>query len=361
MPRAPDTFARAGRVSARIGLQLDRGGDVGDASGGEASGGEAAGDALIGALAGRQHGVVELCQLRAGGMSMKMVRLRIRRGSLHRIHRGVYSVVPPPLSREARWMAAVLACGEGAVLSHGAAAALWGIRAAAPWIVDVTSARRRGYSQSGIEVHRATRITPADRETRLGIPVTALPRTIVDLATQVPFGALEYAIHRAEARRKLRLADLHRLLLRLGPAAGTGPVRTILSRPHHHLDARTRGPKELRFLEILRAFDVPDPRVNEWLAVDNAAGGLEVDFHWPDVRLVVEIDERASHETLRALRNDPERDAALRRAGWHPLRVGEDELDDPRRVAGRVRAGLRDARVVGAGPRYVCAGRVGAR
>ena len=207
----------------------------------------------------------------------------------------------------------------------------------------MTAPTRRGYGKPGITVHRATTLASIDHDVCHGMPVTSLARTMIDLATVVSESSLEYAIHRAEARRMLTPADLHEILARLPRKKGTAPVRAIAGAPHHDLDARTRGPWERRFLAVCRAHEIPEPRVNEWIALDIAAGGLEVDFYWPLRALVVEVDEEASHRTLRARRNDPERDRALRAAGWRVVRIAQDEFsrtrpdraEGPRRPRGR--------------------------
>jgi hypothetical protein len=298
-------------------------------------------DRVIAELAARQHGLTTAAQLVAAGLTRRMIERRARRGLLHRVHRGVYSVGCEPVGRGARWLAAVLACGPDAVLSHVAAAALWAVRETAATVIDVTSPTGSGRGRRGIRVHHAA-LAGVDVTVRDGIPVTSLPRTIVDLATMVSPGALEYAIHRAEARRMLTPADLHETLDRLRGKKGTGPVRAIVGAAHHDLDARTRGPWERRFLALCRGHDIPEPMVNRWIALEIASGGLEVDFSWARERLVVEVDEEASHHTLRAQRNDPARDRALRAAGWRVVRVAQSEFARPARIAAKVRTALGD-------------------
>lgn len=270
-----------------------------------------------------------------------MVHSRTRAGTLHRIHRGVYAVGHPPTTREAHWLAAVLACGPGSLLAYASAGALWGVRASAAALIDVVSPTRAGRTRDGIRVHRGAKLTDADRALRNGIPVTALPRTIIDLATVLNHDALEYAIHRAESKRLVTVGELHQALHRLRGHPGTGPVRGIVGDPWHALEARTRGRKERRFLAICREHGVEPPRVNEWIALPIASGGFEVDFHWPERGLVVEVDERASHDTVRAFRNDRARDRLLGDAGWRVIRFAEEELSDAAAVADAVLRALR--------------------
>ena len=313
-----------GRFSSRSDTQIDR------------CGRGARVDHAIAALAEHQHGLVALAQLAELEVSAEMIRSRVRRGLWHRLHRGVYSVGHRPITSEARWLGAVLACGDGALLSHRSAAALWEIRPSSSARIDVTATGRRGYGNQAIALHRATTLAPVDRAARRGVPVTTLPRTIVDLATVVSLASLEYAIHRAEARRKLKPAELHEIVARLSGRRGVGSVRAIIGRPGHALDSRVRGPYELRFLAICRAYRIPMPEVNVWIPLETGAGGLEVDFVWPAQRLAVEVDERAGHYTLRALRNDPERDRALAAAGWRVVRVAQAEFPRPAEIARKV-------------------------
>ncbi len=299
-------------------------------------------DREIARVAATQHGLVTAPQLRALGLTRRMVAVRLSRGSLSPIYRGVYCVGHEHSTRKARWLAAVLACGEGGVLSHRAAAAFWDIRQSSATRLDVIAPGRRGRGHPGIAVHRATGLVDADWETVDAIPVTTVARTLVDLATVVHRSALEYAIHRAESRRMVTPEKLRAVLARLPGRQGTAIVRAILDAPQHELDSKTRGPAERRFLAICHGAALPPPRVNEWIALPIASGGLEVDFHWPHTRLVVEIDERRTHQTTRALLNDPTRDRALIAAGWGVLRFAEAGLDRPEVVAATVRARLDD-------------------
>ena len=207
----------------------------------------------IAEIAVSQHGLITLGQLRERGVSERMIRGRCRLGTLHRVHRQVYAAGHPPATREARWMAAVLACGPGALLSHGAAAVLWGIRDSRPSRIDVSSLNRCGYTTEAIALHRAGTLEGEDRAVRLDIPVTSLPRTIVDLAAVVLPAALEYAIHRAEAKRLITPAEIERALLRLGGRRGSAAVAAIVRAPHHALEARCRTRQERRLLRICRA------------------------------------------------------------------------------------------------------------
>jgi predicted transcriptional regulator of viral defense system len=293
-------------------------------------------DRLVGEVAATQHGLIKLEQLHHLGVTSKMIESRVRRGFLIRLYSGVYAVGHRPVTQDAHWLAAIFACGDDSLLSHRSAAALHGIRGTSSPKIDVTAPSRRGYSHRNLVVHRATRLDAADVDEIRGIAVTSLPTTIIDLATCVSRESLEYAIHRAERRRLVRPPDLRAALARMSGVNGTAAVRAIVDRPGHDLDARTRSRWELRFLEICRAHQIPMPKVNAWIPLDIAAGGLEVDFSWREQRLVVEVDENRGHATLRARKNDPQRDAALRAAGWRVLRVAEQQFENPRAIAARV-------------------------
>jgi predicted transcriptional regulator of viral defense system len=229
----------AGRIDHRNGAEIDR---------------------LIGELAARRHGIVTWAEPAAIGMTRRMVESRVRRAFLIRLHPGVFAVGHRPITQEARWLAGVLACGDGAVLSHRSAAALHGVRQTSSPSIDVTAPSRRGYTLENVVVHRATTLQPSDRGEVRGIPVTSLPRTIIDLATCVSPGSLEYAIHSAERRRLVTPGDLRDALDRLPGVSGTAAVRKIVGRPGHDLDARTRSRWELRFLDICRTHQLPMPR-----------------------------------------------------------------------------------------------------
>jgi predicted transcriptional regulator of viral defense system len=160
-------------------------------------------DLGVAELAGRQWGVVASRQLVAAGLSRAGIVRRVRAGRLHPIYRGVYAVGHEVLSREGRWMAAVLACGEGAVLSHVSAAAHWELLSTAAARIDVTAAPSR-HGAPGIRLHRSRSLDARDTTTHRGIPVTTRARTLLDLAATVAPQRLERAIAQAE---RLRLYD----------------------------------------------------------------------------------------------------------------------------------------------------------
>lgn len=268
-------------------------------------------DRRVAVVAGRQYGVIGVAQLRAAGVSRGAVLRRVESGRLHRIHQGVYAVGHPGVSREGRWLAAVLASGPGAVLSHGGAAAHWGLLRPLSGPVDVsvpTQAGRR--ARTGVRLHRRAALR-ADEVTRhRGIPVTTPSRTVADLPGTVPPRL---------ARRARRQAEV----------LGMPLAAEILS-------DRTRSDLERDFLALCRHSSLPMPEVNVTI------GRWTVDFAWPQRRLVVETDSYRYHQGKIAFEDDHERDFALREFGYDVVRLSERHLTTDRdRVVARLRELLR--------------------
>ena len=275
-------------------------------------------------MAERQHGVVSRGQLRSLGLGARGIDHRVSVGRLRFLHRGVYAAGHAPLAREAVWMAGVLAAGDHAVLSHRSAAALWGLVPTPAGPVDVTTPRKR-HARPGLRLHAGT-VADDERTVHGPIPVTTVPRTLLDLAAVLPRRRLERAVNEAEVLRladPLPLADLldrHRgrrgaRALRDAAAASTAP-------------ALTRSELERRFASFIAKFDLPPPSTNATLL------GLEVDALWPEQRLVVELDSRTFHDTPRAFEDDRARDRALVAAGYRVVRVTWGQLrDEPAAVA----------------------------
>ena len=233
-------------------------------------------------------------------------------------------------------MAAVLASGPGAVVSHRSAGALWRVRDTAAARVDVTVPRAQR-SRAGLRVHRA--VLPADEVTiRRGIPVTSAPRTLLDLASVILPRQLERAIEEAEA---LRLADplsLSDLVARHDGRPGVPALRRVLD--SWRVGATlTRSELEERFLAFLDARGLARPEVNAW--VETAAGWFEVDCLWRPARVIVELDGYTRHGTRAAFERDRARDRALQAAGWRVIRVTWRQLhEQPRLVAAELQAVL---------------------
>jgi very-short-patch-repair endonuclease len=296
-------------------------------------------DLAVAALAASQHGVVSVAQLLEIGLTHRMIEGRVARGWLHRIHHGVYAVGHTSISREGRWMAATLACGPAAVLSHGSAAAHQRIRDTSAALIDVSSPGRIGRSRRGIRVHSGDTLRAADVTVVRGIPCTTLPRTIVDLSAFLDRQALEYVLHRAETGpAPIDFSELTTLLDRFPGRPGTPRLRSLLGSPAGLGDRRAKSGIERAFLALCRKGHLPAPRVNAWIPLPMPAGGLEVDFSWPERRLAVETDSATFHDTVRARRHDPARDRALMLAGWRVARyTWWDVTAQPARVASELR------------------------
>jgi very-short-patch-repair endonuclease len=260
-------------------------------------------DRWLADLATRQHGVVAWFQIDAAGIPRRRLDTWIALGRVFRVHRGVYAVGHRALSPQGRLMAAVLALGPAAALSHRSAAFHWGLLLRPPSTVHVTvpsrGTRRR---RRGIVVHRAPGIRS---EVHDAIPVTTVAQTLLDLAATSRRTTLDHAIERAET---LRLFDLDALAPLLA-ARGAG-VRALRDAVAAYDDAPTRSELERLFLQICRDHGIPRPLVNTRI------GDLEVDFLWPEHRLVVETDGREWHGTRAGREDDTVRDAALALAGF---------------------------------------------
>ena len=281
------------------------------------------GDAWIANLARRQHGVVALRQLLAAGFSPNEIKYMVKVGRLHRLYRAVYAVGHRVLTREGRWMAAVLACGEGAVLSHREAAAMHGIRRSARAFIDVTAIRGRCRGHRGITLHRVRQLHPEDHGTIDAIPVTSLARTLLDLAEVVRYDRLERAVEESERLGLFDLGAVDRLRARSRGRRGLKPLNAVIADLRDYVPM-TRSELERAFLNQVRAAGLPEPAMNVWI------DAYEVDAAWLEQRVVVELDRADYHDTTRARRRDSIRDANLQLADYRVIRVSDEWLQkDP--------------------------------
>lgn len=220
-------------------------------------------------------------------------------------------------------MAAVLACGPNAVLSHRSAAALWGIRDHGSGPIDITSPSKTR-SRGTIGRHRAR--LPADEVTvHDRIPVTTVPRTIFDLAAVSRPEAVESALRQSEFRRLYDALSLHDLLDRYPRHRGVRSLRTALAR-RSETSGRIRGRLEERFLPFLDRHGLPRPHFNAWLQVRGRR--FQVDCLWPTANQIVELDGWEGHGTRTAFREDRARDRILRVEGYEVTRIAWSQLDD---------------------------------
>ena len=269
----------------------------------------------IAAFAGEQHGVLAHRELLALGLKRQAIAYRLERGRLHELHRGVYAVGHRVVSTDGVRMAAVLAGGPGAVLSHRSAAAMWGIRADSRPIVEITvSCSRR--DRPGIRQHRSELARHEVTVVR-GIPLTTLARTLLDLAAVVNRRQVERAVRQAEYQRILDLREVTALLTQHSRRPGSGTLRAVVE---EGTDMRiSRSELEERFMDFLANAVLPSPEVNAALELNGT--WIEVDCLWRAERIVVELDGRQAHGTCTAFERDRRRDRALSVAGWRPVRV----------------------------------------
>ena len=263
-------------------------------------------DVLIARLATRQHGVVTIAQLLACGLDRNAIKYRVRVGRLHLLHRGVYAVGHRPPSPLAAAIAAVLACGPEAVLSHRSAAALWKIVPRWHSPTEVTAPTKRRLK--GIHVHRSQDV---DATTHYGIRVTSPARTLVDLADVLNPKQLTRAMNEALVLRLVTANELATLLTRY-PGRRTSQLT-----PER---GATRSPLEDNFVRFLKRHHLPLPELNQTIA------GHEVDAVYRTQRLVIELDSRQFHGTTQAFEKDRDRDADLLNAGFSTLRVTDHRL-----------------------------------
>jgi Protein of unknown function (DUF559) len=265
-------------------------------------------------LAHRQWGQIASWQLRKLGFTPSSIRRRVQNRSLRPRYPGVYSVGAAPVSRHARWAAALLACGHGALLSHRDAAALWGLIDVVQHVIDVTVQGATRAGPRGIRRHGARSLTNADRAVRDGIPVTSVARTLLDLAAVLPPKLVQRAYEAAASRDLLDASAIHDLLQRSKGKKGVRALRRILE-VDPEFAARIRSELERMFRDLIEGSDVP-------LYEPNAdVDGYEVDAYWPEARFIVELDSRSFHTDAFAAERDDTKTAELRLAGYEVIRL----------------------------------------
>ena len=275
----------------------------------------------IWALVRRQHGVVTRRQLLACGLTEKAIDHRRRTGRLHDLHRGVFAVGRAEVSRRGRWMAAVLSCGEGALLSHSSAAALWKIGREGGRI-EASVPAPRTVRRPGILIHRRTGLGDSDRTVRKGIPTTSPLRTLLDLATFLEQFRLEASVNAADKLDLIDGGSLHEALAGCREP-GVRALRKALGEDFVLTDSEL----ERRFLPIARRAGMPRPRTQVQV------NGFRVDFFWPELGLVVETDGLRYHRTAAQQGRDRERDQVHAEAGLTTLRFTYRQIiEQPERV-----------------------------
>jgi very-short-patch-repair endonuclease len=279
-------------------------------------------DARIAAIAHRQHGLITTAQLRACGLGDSSIRKRVDTGRLHRLHRGVHAVGHGSVSRDGTWMAAVLAAGGDAALSHVAAAAHWRIWRRGGAVETTLVASRRVRGLVGVRVIVTRTLHRRDVRVRFDIRVTSVERTILDLGSMLSPWQLANVLHEAEYRNRLSLRELDRVLAR---NRGSRAVTTV----RRALEIRATGSwgtlSDLEDAFLAMAHDRGlDPLVN--CAVDVLEGTVRPDFCWPEAMIAIEVDG-SPHGRVRTKREDRGKAAQLREAGYVVLRCGADDMD----------------------------------
>jgi very-short-patch-repair endonuclease len=262
-------------------------------------------------LAQAQHGVLTRADLLRLGFSDDGIKHRVGSGRLHPIAAGVYAVGRPELSTRGPWMAAVLACGSDAVLSHRSAADLWGIGYEEPGRIDVTIRRRSALERTGIKVRSRPKLPERSVVRRFGIPVTNPVQTVIDLATELKPMRLERAVNQADVHD---LVDPETLRTALDGYVGMPGVKTLRTMLDRHTFRLSDSDLEILFRPLARAAALPSPRSKHWVL------GYEVDFWFPDHNLVVETDGLRYHRTPAQQARMVKRDQTHTAAGLRVLR-----------------------------------------
>ncbi|HXR60397.1 MAG TPA: type IV toxin-antitoxin system AbiEi family antitoxin domain-containing protein [Solirubrobacterales bacterium] len=269
------------------------------------------------ALAENQHGVLSRDHLLEVGYTRQAIDHRIRTGRLHRLHRGVYAVGRSYVTDHGRWMAAVLACGEGAVISHSSAAALWRMGSEGRGVVELSLPSLSRRRRPGLEIHQRLSLERRDTTREHGIPVTTPIQTLIDMSLRLDRAGIERMINEADKYNVAHPPGLRRALdSRIGePGAAT--LRHVLDRRTFRL---TKEELERRFLPLAREARLPVPLTGQWV------NEFEVDFYWPDLGLVVETDGLRYHRTPAEQARDRLRDQAHTAAGLTPLRFTHEQI-----------------------------------
>lgn len=280
-------------------------------------------DAAVAQVAARQFGVVTIRQLEACGLDRGGIEHRLATRRLQRLWRGVYAFGHQELTRQGYLVAAVLACGPGAVLSHRTAAVKWELLAFAGSAIDVTVlARGTRAKRPGISLHCVRRLDPQDVTVLGRIPITTPAKTLIDLNAAVSARLLERAFEQAQIRRLLPAGALEAALQRAN-GRRTRILRALIARERRARTV-TRSDLEECFLALVRRAGLPEPEVNVRLA------GYEVDFLWRSRRRVIEVDGHAYHSTRQATTRDRRKDDDLEAAGYRVTRFTADQiLHDP--------------------------------
>ena len=275
-------------------------------------------------VAARQHGVIARWQLLALGSSPTAIRRMAANGRLHPLYRGVYAVGHRRLTKHGRYMAAVLASGRDAVLSHRCAADLWSLRTGGS-LMEVSVAGTRRSRPANIRLYQPRDLPPQDRATIDNIPVTSLARTLVDLAAVVHPDRLGRAWEEADRRRVLDVRAVEDVLARSSGRKGVGHIRTLIAERRTATD--THEGLERDFADIIRKAGLPMPSFN--VLID----GYLVDAVWPKRRLIVELDSYAFHDgTKKSFEYERHRQTQLQLKGWRVVPLTDGQMPNAAKI-----------------------------
>ena len=265
------------------------------------------------------HGVIEGAGLRGLGLTNSDIAYRVRNGRLHRRYQDVYAVGRPDLPLYGEFVAAVLACGPRALLSHRSAARLWGIANGGTYRIDVT-APRSVRPKRGVRLHRPLSLDALDTTTHEGIPVTSVAQTLLDLAAPTYRVNVGRLLHEASVQEVLDMRAVWAVLARSPRAPG---ARRVDEAAREEVPFSRSGLESAAW-QAFREFGAPLPGANEW--VWDGEKLVEVDFVWRDARLIVEVDGDRYHSTRWRRRQDAAKTAALRAQGWNVLRFSDVQV-----------------------------------
>lgn len=293
-------------------------------------------DVRVSRLAARQNGVIATRQLTSYGIVSRMVTLRVSRGQLHRVFRGVYAVGHSAVSRNGLFTAAVLACGPETTLGHHAAAAYHGMRRWDDRDIDVIVPRSAGRAIDGIRARRST-LDARDVWTRGSLRVTSPARTILDLAAAMPFKPLRRMIRQALAERRVTVRQLLDVLHRYPRHRGAANLRAVIANGTEP----TRSDLEDIALDLLDSGAVARPQVNPRLRLDGRT--IHPDLLYRGQRLAIELDSRRWHNDPLTLQDDADKQAILEAHGYRVLRITWWQIvNRPQQTLRRIRAARGD-------------------
>jgi very-short-patch-repair endonuclease len=276
--------------------------------------------ALCASLATSQDGMVARRQLIREEIPRDTIKRWLRCGLLYPRHQGVYGVGHAALAPRGPQRAALLACGDGAILSHASAAHIWGLLEMEPTPVDITVMGRQCRSRSGIRVHQVSDISEQDVRLRYDLPLTSPARTLIDFGATATRDGLERLVAEARVKGLLRPGELEAAVSRAGRRRGTGRIRALLQAEGEPGITRSEGERILRGL--IRQARLAQPRSNVRVA------GYEVDFLWEEEKVVVEFDGYRFHGHRRAFEHDRRKDVDLANAGYQVLRFTWRQLTE---------------------------------